>query len=237
MTALILGIYRFRLWQIKMRFEAVLDERGRLAREMHDTVIQGCASVSALIEGLSSLLKGQDQPVQNLIEHARTQLRTTVNEARDEVWNLRRNKAAENSFASALQTMAEQIAKEYNIPVSCELAGKQFLLNQLATHELLMIAREALYNAVLHGKPAKIEVLVAFGRSDLTMEVRDDGEGFDPEVIQPNQNHHYGLVGMRERAQSVGGRFRLHSAPGEGTEVQVQIPRRVSMAQNAMLGA
>ncbi len=237
MTALILGIYRFRLWQIKMRFEAVLDERGRLAREMHDTVIQGCASVSALIEALSSLLKGQDRPVQNLIEHARTQLRTTVNEARDEVWNLRRNTAAENSFASALETMAEQIGKEYNIPVSCELAGKQFALNQLATHELLMIAREALYNAVLHGKPARIDVRVTFGRSDLTMEVRDDGGGFDPELVQPNHNHHYGLVGMRERAQSVGGRFRLHSALGKGTEVQIQIPRRVSMAQNAMLGA
>ena len=98
---------------------------------MHDTVIQGCASVSALIEALSSLLKGQDQLVQNLIEHARTQFRTTVNEARDEVWNLRRNKAAENSFASALQTMTEQIAKEYNIPVSCELTGKQFVAESI----------------------------------------------------------------------------------------------------------
>jgi ligand-binding sensor domain-containing protein/signal transduction histidine kinase len=237
MTAIILGIYRFRLWQIRMRFEAVLDERGRLAREMHDTVIQGCASVSALIEALSSLLKKEDQPVQNLIEHARTQLRTTVNEARDEVWNLRSNKPAENSFASALQTMAEHIAREYNIAVSCELAGKQFVLNQLATHELLMIAREALYNAVLHGKPDKIEVRVAFGRSDLTLAVRDDGGGFDPEAIEANENHHYGLVGMRERAQSVGGHFTLHSAPGKGTEVEIQIPRKASMAQNAMLGA
>ncbi|MGO8935373.1 MAG: two-component regulator propeller domain-containing protein [Terracidiphilus sp.] len=236
-TALILGVYRFRLWQIRMRFEAVLDERGRLAREMHDTVIQGCASVSALIEALSSLLKGEDQLVQNLMEHARTQLRSTVDEAREEVWNLRRNKAAEKSFGTALQTMAEQIAKEYNIPIVCELTGKQFVLNQLATHELLMILREALYNAVLHGKPGKIDVRLSFARSDLTLEIRDDGVGFDPEAIEPNQNHHYGLVGMRERAQSVGGRFTLQSALGKGTEVQIQIPRRVSMAQNAMLGA
>jgi two-component system sensor histidine kinase DegS len=69
------------------------------------------------------------------------------------------------------------------------------------------------------------------------MEVRDDGGGFDPEVIQANQNHHYGLVGMRERAQSVGGHFRLQSSLGTGTAVLIQIPRRVSMAQNAMLGA
>jgi ligand-binding sensor domain-containing protein/signal transduction histidine kinase len=237
MTALILCVYRFRLWQIRMRFEAVLDERGRLAREMHDTVIQGCASVSALIEAMSSVLKGEDQLVQNLVEHARTQLRSTVDEAREEVWNLRRNKAAGNSFGTALQTMAEQIAKEYNIPIACELTGKQFVLNQLASHELLMILREALYNSVLHGKPGKIDVRLAFARSELTLEVRDNGVGFDPEAIEKNQNHHYGLVGMRERAQSVGGRFRLQSALGSGTSVQIQIPRRVSMAQNAMLGA
>ena len=236
-SALILGVYRFRLWQIRMRFEAVLDERGRLAREMHDTVIQGCASVSALIEALSSMLKGEDQLVRNLVEHARTQLRSTVDEAREEVWNLRRNKAAENSFGTALQTMAEQIAKEYSIPIICELTGKQFVLNQLATHELLMILREALYNAVFHGKPSRIEVRLAFARSELTLEVQDNGLGFDPEAIGPNQNHHYGLVGMRERAQSVGGRFRLQSAPGQGTEVRIRIPRRVSTAQNAMLGA
>jgi ligand-binding sensor domain-containing protein/signal transduction histidine kinase len=237
MTASILGVYRFRLWQIRMRFEAVLDERGRLAREMHDTVIQGCASVSALIEALSSVLKGEDQLVQNLVEHARIQLRSTVDEAREEVWNLRRNKAAENSFGTALQTMAEQIAKEYNIPIICELTGKQFVLNQLATHELLMILREALYNAVLHGKPSKIELRLSFARNDLTLEVRDDGVGFNPEAIEPNQNHHYGLVGMRERAQSIGGGFALQSALGQGTEVRIRIPRRVSTAQNAMLGA
>jgi signal transduction histidine kinase len=90
---------------------------------------------------------------------------------------------------------------------------------------------------VLHWKPSRIEVRLAFARSELTLEVRDNGLGFDPEAIGPNQNHHYGLVGMRERAQSVGGRFRLQSAPGQGTEVWIRIPRRVSTAQNAMLGA
>jgi ligand-binding sensor domain-containing protein/signal transduction histidine kinase len=237
LAALILGVYRFRLWQMKMRFEAVLDERGRLAREMHDTVIQGCASVSALIEALSSLLKREDQLTQNLIEHARTQLRTTIDEAREAVWNLRRNKASESSFATALQGMAEQIAREFSIPVTCELAGRPFVLNQYATHELLMMVREALHNAALHAKPGKIEIRVAFARNDLTLEVRDDGLGFDPARVGTHQDHHYGLVGMRERVQSVGGRFKLESAAGKGTEVQIQIPRKFSVAQTAMLSA
>jgi len=234
---LILGIYRFRLWQIKMRFEAVLDERGRLAREMHDTVIQGCASVSALIEALASLLKRDDQLTQNLIEHARTQLRSTIDEAREAVWNLRRNKAAENSFGAALKGMAEQIGREYRIPISCELSGRPFVLNQFATHELLMMVREALYNAVLHARPETIEIRAAFARNDLTLEVRDDGCGFDPAAIEAHADHHYGLVGMRERVQSVGGRFHLESAQGKGTEVQIQIPRNVSVAQSAMMSA
>ncbi len=237
LAALILGIYRFRLWQIKMRFEAVLDERGRLAREMHDTVIQGCASVSALIEALASLLKHEDQLTQNLIEHARTQLRSTIDEAREAVWNLRRNKAAENSFGAALKGMAEQIAKEYRIPISCELSGRPFVLNQFATHELLMMVREALYNAVLHARPERIEIRAAFARNDLTLEVRDDGCGFDPTAIETHTEHHYGLVGMRERVQQVGGRFHLESAQGKGTEVQIQIPRKVSVAEGAMMGA
>jgi ligand-binding sensor domain-containing protein/two-component sensor histidine kinase len=237
LAILILGIYRFRLWQIKMRFEAVLDERGRLAREMHDTVIQGCASVSALIEALASLLKRDDQLTQNLIEHARTQLRSTIDEAREAVWNLRRNKAAENSFGLALKGMAEQIAKEYRIPIHCELTGRPFVLNQFATHELLMMVREALYNAVLHAKPETIEIRAAFARNDLTLEVRDDGCGFDPAALEAHTDHHYGLVGMRERVQQVGGRFKLESERGRGTEVQIQIPRKVSVAQSAMMSA
>jgi signal transduction histidine kinase len=100
-----------------------------------------------------------------------------------------------------------------------------------------MMVREALHNAVLHARPGKIEIRAAFARNDLTLEVRDNGCGFDPAAIEAHADHHYGLVGMRERVQQVGGRFRLESAQGKGTEVQIQIPRRVSMAQNAMMSA
>lgn len=236
-AALIFGAYRFRLWQIKMRFEAVLDERGRLAREMHDTVIQGCASVSALLEALSSLKEPGNQLIQDLLDHARTQVRSTIDEARQAVWNLRQQKPSANSFGPALQRMAEQIGNESGIPIACELIGKPFVLNQFATHELMMMAREAVYNAVLHARPAKIDIKVSFARHDLTLEVRDDGSGFDPSTIHGYQKRHYGLVGMRERVQSVGGRFKLESAAGRGTEVQIQIPRKVSAAQKVMLSA
>lgn len=233
----IAAIYRFRLWQIKMRFEAVLDERSRLAREMHDTVIQGCASVSALLEALSSLNRREDQLTKDLLDHARTQVRTTIDEARQTVWNLRQQKPSENVLGSALERMAEQIGKESGIPIVFELAGKPFVLNQFATHELMMIAREAVYNAVLHGKPGEIEVKVCFAKSGLTLEVQDDGAGFDASLIQPTHSRHYGLVGMKERVQAVGGKFQLQSTLGKGTHLRIQIPRRVSSPQNVMLGA
>jgi len=236
-VAAIVAVYRFRLWQIRMRFEAVLDERSRLAREMHDTVIQGCASVSALLEALSSLNQPEERLTQDLLDHARTQVRTTIDEARQTVWNLRQQKPSESVLGSALQRMAEQISKESSVPVMFELTGRPFVLNQFATHELMMIAREALYNAVLHGKPGRIELKVSFARSGLTLEVHDNGTGFDPEKIQPTQSLHYGLVGMKERVQAVGGRFQLESTLGKGTHLRIEIPRKVSAPQNVMLGA
>jgi signal transduction histidine kinase len=236
--AAVVGIYRFRLWQIKMRFEAVLDERGRLAREMHDTVIQGCASVSALLEAVASLGRSGDERVtQDLVKHARTQVRVTIDEARQAVWNLRQQKPSENMFGPSLQRMADQISRESGVGIVCELTGKPFVLNQFATHELMMMAREAVYNAVLHGKPSKIEIKVCFARKDLTLEVRDNGSGFDPTVIQPNADRHYGLVGMKERVQSVGGQFKLVSSAGKGTNVCIQIPKRVTAAESAMVSA
>ena len=236
-TALVFAIYRLRVWQLKMRFEAVLEERTRLAREMHDTVIQGCASASALLEAIASVSQPGSPLPQELIEHARAQVRATIDEARHAVWNLRRESPSENLLGPALRRMAEQIGKESGIPIVCEISGKPFVLNQFATHELLMMAREAVYNAVLHAKPEQVTMNVCFGRKEVTLEIRDNGSGFDASIIHSDREHHYGLTGMQERVQSVGGRFHLQSAPGKGTDVRIHIPRRVSAAQNAMMNA
>ncbi len=231
------AVYSFRLWQIKMRFEAVLDERGRLAREMHDTVIQGCTSVSALIEGLSSVRQDGDSMAQSLIEHARSQIRRTIDEAREAVWNLRRNKPAENTLCEIMRQMTDHISGESGVPIRVQLIGRSFVLNQYATHQLMMMAREGIHNAVLHAMPGKIEVALSFSRNHLTLEICDDGSGFDPSQVQDEESRHYGLIGMRERVKSVGGRIHLSSAIGKGTKVRIQMPRKVSVPQNAMQDA
>lgn len=233
--AVVLGIFQFRLWQIRMRFEAVLDERGRLAREMHDTVIQGCAGISALLEAVASLREENGTVPQDLFDHARHQVRTTIDEARQAVWNLRQAQPSGRNIAANLETMAGQIGAESGIPVVCEIIGKPFSLTQMAMHELLMMAREAVYNAVLHGHPQRVDLRVTFARNELTLEVRDNGSGFEPAVVMARDDRHYGLVGMRERVRAVGGDFRLDSAPGRGTDLKVRIPRKFSGAHSAMM--
>ncbi len=228
------GMYSFRIWRIRMRFEAVLDERSRLAREMHDTVIQGCTSISALIEGISSLSEQAETPERTLIEHARAQIRTTINEARDAVWNLRRNRPAENSLDQTLRQMVTHSSEEFDLPIHYEVCGRPFVLNQFATHELLMLTREAVHNAMLHGHPSSIDIRLSFARNHLILEINDNGVGFDPNQVTREPGRHYGLVGMRERIQSVGGRFSLTSSPGGGTKVWIEMPRRVTVPRNAM---
>jgi signal transduction histidine kinase/ligand-binding sensor domain-containing protein len=236
LAAVVLGGYRFRLWQMRMRFEGVLEERARLAREMHDTVIQGCAGISALLEALASLREEETSLPQELVEHARRQVRTTIDEARQAVWNLRQAQPSGRLLEATLESMARQISAESGINVVCEISGKPFSLTQMATHELMMMAREAVCNAVLHAHPDRIDVRVAFARSALTLEVRDDGSGFEPAAVFARQDRHYGLVGMRERIEAVGGDFRLDSAPGKGTDLTVRIPRRIFGARSAMIG-
>lgn len=237
LAAIMLGGYRFRLWQMRMRFEAVLDERGRLAREMHDTVIQGCAGISALLEAMASLRQDDSSLPSELMEHARRQVRTTMDEARQAVWNLRQKQPSDRMLQPALERMAHQIAADSGIAVHCDVTGRPFTLTHFATHELLMMAREAVHNAVLHAHPQRIQIHVDFGRNDLHLEVRDDGIGFNAAEVLGEEDRHYGLVGIRERVQAVGGEFTLDSVPGRGTHLSVRIPKKVSSAPSAMVGA
>jgi len=234
--SLVLAVYRLRLWRMRLRFEAVLDERARLAREMHDTVIQGCAGISALLEALASLRDENASLPQDLLEHARRQVRSTMDEARRAVWNLRQDQPSERMLQQTLEGMARQIGAESGIPVACEITGKPFALTQFATHELMMLAREAVYNAVLHARGSHIDVRVNFGRDGLTLQVSDNGIGFDPHAAMAADDGHYGLVGMRERVQAVQGEFRLDSAPGSGTRLTIRVPRRISGARSALAG-
>jgi ligand-binding sensor domain-containing protein/signal transduction histidine kinase len=233
----VFAVHRFRLRQVHARFEAVLEERNRIAREMHDTVIQGCASASALLEAVVSLENEESGARRELLDSARTQMRTTVDEARQAIWNLRKNETASTQIGQLLDNMAQQVSHVSRVPVHFLALGKPIQLDRAVEYVGLMVAREAVYNAVHHARPREVYIRVFFEPDNMRMEVLDDGCGFDPEAVLDSQTVHFGLVGMRERVEHVGGRFEVKSAPGRGTRLSVELPVHRAIARKHPVGA
>ena len=229
------AIHRMRVRQVAMRFRAVLEERNRVAREMHDTLIQNCTSVSALLEAVSGLESRDDALGHELIDYARDKIRATIDEARDAVWNLRHTEAREGQLGTLLLELAEQMRGNSGLAVTCSVAGEAFPLSNSATHEVMMIVREALLNAHTHAQATRIEVNVSFAGDDLTICVRDDGDGFASSTDSEPELH-YGLIGMRERAEHLGGEFCIDTIPGQGTVVSIRLPRRMRATEMATPG-
>lgn len=217
-----LAAYTARLRKIRSRFTAVLEERGRLAREMHDTVIQGCTGVAMLLEGIATQ-RESDSEDDNLLNVARAQLRATINEARQAVWNLRRKDEEEIDLPESLTALAEQASGAFGIPVMCDRVDPVSGISGSIGHELLMAAREAIANAGAHAHPDWIRISALLEGVDLTLSVTDNGSGFIQKALTDGADGHYGLVGMRERMQKIGGTLVIHSVSGGGTEVVMKV--------------
>jgi ligand-binding sensor domain-containing protein/signal transduction histidine kinase len=216
--------YQTRMKRIRGRFSAVLEERTRLAREMHDTLIQGCAGVSAMLEAARSCDSEDTDTKAHLVEFANTQIRAVMDEARQAVWGLRRGDTLQCDLVDSIQHMAERLSSENSVSINCSTSGKPFPIRPQPTHELLMVTREALSNAILHGHPNSIEVQIRYSARLLELHIQDNGRGFDP-LADFSEDHHYGLQGMKERAQKLGGDFSIESNPNRGTSVFATIPR------------
>lgn len=227
------AIHRLRLRQISMRFRAVIEERNRLAREMHDTVIQDCIGLSTLLEAVSSSGFTDKVLSHNLVDQAREQVRTTIDEARVAVWNLRHSEPLEADLGVLISEIIQQMQLKFGRPITCKVTGDVFTLPHHATHEIVMIVREALWNAHTHGRSMQIDVCVAFSEDNLAIEIQDDGIGFDSAAVIVEAELHYGLIGMRERAQRLGGELHIQSNAGSGTTVRLLLPGRVREASDA----
>jgi signal transduction histidine kinase len=215
--------YQVRMKQIHDRFKAVLAERTRLAREMHDTLIQGCVSISALLEAAASREIDDNESRAHLIDYAATQIRATVDEARQAVWNLRGEERTLVNPETALRRMAERIGREHGVEMAYRLLGKPFAISLPATHELMMVAREAVLNAILHGHAQHVEAEIRYAGQSLSLTVKDDGDGFD--AAKAFSDEHFGLRGMRERIHRFDGKLEIESVSHRGTSVRVEIPR------------
>jgi signal transduction histidine kinase len=189
---------------------------------MHDTVIQGCVGVSTLLEAASSFERTDPSMLLALVNRARREVRATLEDARQAVWDLRHGTAHGKRLGS-LPEFARQLSRDTGVPIDIEISGEAMALEDGMDRNLFAAAREALRNAITHGQPKNVRLLLCYEPGQVRLEVIDDGLGFEPGEARLAGGH-YGLLGMRERMEQMGGSLRLISHHRQGTRVVAELP-------------
>jgi len=224
LIAIAWGIYQLRLRQIRVRFAAVIQERARLAREIHDTLAQGFVGISAQLDAVALSMAQDEAPARKHLDLARRMARHSVTEARRSVMDLRAGVLEGQDLPAAIESGARMWAAGSKVPVTVEVSGENRELPQEVEQHLLRIAQEAVTNALKHSGATRIRIKLHMEERKLNLRIEDDGRGFDPEGAFVSVGGHFGLIGMRERAERIGGDLRLSSHPGEGTAIEVGVP-------------
>lgn len=216
------SIHRVRLERMRIRFKAVTAERARIAREMHDTLLQECIGISSLLEAHAinrpSAL-GQD----TLIDYARNRVSSLIDEVRRVMLNLRATEHRSFDLAESLRKLVEQQSDASANVIQFAENGKTSEMEYRLGYEILMSAREALLNAIEHSGATRIQINLSQEPTQLVVAVQDNGVGFARSEVEAVPGH-FGLKGMRERIEGVGGTFTIETNPGKGTLVMLRIP-------------
>jgi len=237
---LLLGVlYRLRLQQVARKFNVRMEERvgerTRIARDFHDTLLQSFQGVLLKFQALTYLPDLSNESRQKL-EGAIDQAEQAIIEGRDAVQGLRSSTVVTNDLAQAISAFGAELAAEQSDRHSSDfrltVEGTSKDLAALVRDEVYRIACEALQNAFRHAQAGRIEIEILYERRQLRLRVRDDGKGIDQKVVDVGgRTGHYGLGGMRERAELVGGELEIWSERDSGTEVELTIPGSVAYAK------
>jgi signal transduction histidine kinase len=217
-----LGLHRMKVRQVEAEFAAVLAERTRMSRELHDTLAQGFAGIAIHLDAAAACLPKGAQELRAHLGLARALVRESLAEARRAVLDLRPHALEHADLAAALSDMAVRLGTES--PIHVEVTGASRLLPSAVETHLLRIAQEAVTNALRHAGAREIRVHLDFGADHVSLRIQDDGRGFAVTPTAPSTTGHMGLVGIRERAVRMGGHLTVHSQAGAGTEVVVEVP-------------
>jgi ligand-binding sensor domain-containing protein/signal transduction histidine kinase len=216
--------YQFRLRQIRGRFAAVLEERARLAREIHDTLAQGFVGISSQLDAVSMTIDHQIGAARSHLDLARKMAWHSLTEARRSVSDLRASALEDQDLAAALTHAAPQWTAGSAVKVEVDVQGRAANLPEHMEQHLLRIAQEAVANAVKHSGAQTVRFCLQCDPKQLRLRLEDDGKGFEPQDAFTTLGGHFGLLGMRERAQRLGGKLNLQSEPGHGTQIEVTVP-------------
>ena len=214
---------RWRFLRLRGRLAAVAEERNRIAREWHDTLMAGFAAISWQLEATQTELKtSSPEHAASTLDIARSMVRHCQSEARRIIWDLRSRAEEDEPLADVLSKAALNLTSGTEVVPQVITEGQQRQLPGLVAHNLLRIGQEAITNAMRHSSANQITLRLGYEPDKIRLSVKDDGCGFDPAA--GGKDGHFGIPGMDERARKLGGTITILTAPGRGTEVIADLP-------------
>jgi signal transduction histidine kinase len=232
-TAMVARVRKLTEAQLTLRFEERLAERTRIARELHDTLLQSFQGLMLHFQTVNDLLP--PGKAKEALEKALDRADQAIVEGRGAIQNLRSSTTLTNELAQAITALGEELSSAHDgergsTAFHVSIEGRPRELHPILRDDIYRIAREALRNAFHHAQARKIEVEITYGDRLLRLRVRDDGKGVDPKLLDAGRDGHWGLAGMRERAEEIGARLDIWSEVGAGTEVELRIPGSIAYA-------
>lgn len=222
---------------LELRMEERVSERTRIARELHDTLLQSFQGVLMNFSGVPYLIRDRPAEAEATLERVIGQARQAIIEGRDAVQGLRSSTIISNDLARAISTLGEELAAhqtQQNGPeFRVHVKGAARDLAPLVRDDVHRIASEALRNAFRHAQAGRIEVEIRYDRRHLRLRVVDNGKGIDQKALSVGgRPGHFGLAGLHERAEIVGGKLAIRSGPDAGTEIELIIPASIAYAKS-----
>ena len=207
-----------------IEFQATQRERTRLAANLHDTLLQSATALNYQLEACETESLPPAERKVNYLASARKIVQHVQQDLRGTVWALRVLPLDDRTFAEALRAVANQLAEGRAVKIIIKGENTLPVVSEFVAGNLLLVAQEAMHNALTHAQPSQIETIISApdGRH-IIIEVRDDGGGFDLEASLRTKAGHFGLEGMRERVERLGGTLRIESHPGRGTLVRAEV--------------
>jgi signal transduction histidine kinase/ligand-binding sensor domain-containing protein len=224
----LVAIYQVRLQQVarqvRGRMEERLEERERIARDLHDTLLQSVQGLILKFHAVSKQIPA-DTPAYHALEKTLDHADEVLAEGRDSIRNLRANSALISDLPAAFRSVAEETSQGRDAIFKTVVEGRVRDLHPLVLEECYCIGREAIINALSHSDGQHVEAEIGYDSRQFRLRVRDDGRGIDPRILEAGgRAGHWGLQGMHERAQKLGGQLKFWSRPETGTEVELTVP-------------
>lgn len=224
------GVYQLRVRQLtarlNLRHAERLAERTRIARELHDTLLQSFQGLMLRFLVVDEMLP--PGKAKETLGSALERADQAIVEGRDAVHDLRMSTIATNELAQAVRTLGDELASQDSATFRLTVEGSPRDLYPILRDDVYRIAGEALRNAFLHARAQRIEAEITYAERQFRLRIRDDGNGIAPEILQEGRAGHYGLPGIRERATEIGGKLNIRSGAGSGTEIDLSIPGSIA---------